>query len=53
MNGNTTIYGAVMIDYPMKQANGTLAIVYNDDVLQKASAFNNIAAIPGGWSDFL
>ena len=53
MNGNATVYGAVMIDHNMQQSNGTMAIVYNEDVLKKANKFNGIAAMPGGWSDFL
>lgn len=53
MNGGATVYGAVMVDHNMQQANGSMAIVYNEEVLNKANSFNGIAGMPGGWSDFL
>ena len=53
MNGSSTLYGAVMVDHNMQQANGDLSVVFNEEVLKKANTFNGFAVMPGGWSDFL
>lgn len=50
--GNTTVYGAAVVDGVMGRYTGTFQVVYSDVVLANAAASNGLGHVPGGWRDF-
>ena len=50
--GVNTVYGAVIVDGPMGNFNGTYQIVYNDDLIERATKTGSLGKIYGGWTDF-
>jgi hypothetical protein len=50
--GVNTVYGAVIVDGPMGNFNGTYQIVYNDDLIERATKTGSLGKIYGGWIDF-
>jgi len=50
--GTNTIYGAVLIEGPMDKFSGTYQIVYNDDLIDRATKRGSLGKIFGGWTDF-
>jgi hypothetical protein len=55
MNAGAAVYGSIIVQGQVEKANGTAAIVYNDDVfrnLSKAIPPKN-SNLPGAWTDRL
>lgn len=56
INGNTAVYGAVMIMGNITHTNGTSDVIFDEDILDKLSGggegFSGIARIKGTWHDF-
>jgi len=50
--GVNTVYGAVIVDGPMGNFNGTYQIVYNEDLIERATKSGALGKIYGGWTDF-
>jgi hypothetical protein len=54
MNGKAVVYGAVIVQGEVPHANGTGAIVFNQDILDNLADspdFNRSASLPGSWTD--
>ena len=51
MNGGAEVYGAVVVDHDIDNFNGNFAIVYNEEIINRATEQAELAPIPGGWSD--
>jgi hypothetical protein len=50
--GVNTLYGAAIIDGVMGNFNGTYQIVYNDNLVERATQSGALGKIYGGWTDF-
>ena len=50
--GDNTIYGAVLIEGPITHFQGTYQIVYNDDIIDRATKSGALGKVYGGWTDF-
>ena len=50
--GVNTLYGAAIIDGVMGNFNGTYQIVYNDNLVERATQTGSLGKIYGGWTDF-
>jgi len=50
--GVNTVYGAVIVDGTIGKFSGTYQIVYNDDLIERASKTGSLGKIYGGWTDF-
>lgn len=50
--GTNTLYGAGIVEGPIKNFNGTYQIVYNDDLTDRATKSGSLGKIYGGWTDF-
>ena len=53
-NANGTVYGSVVIQGTAEKLNGTMAIVYNEQVLAnlgKEVQFNPFGPVPASWTD--
>jgi hypothetical protein len=50
--GTASIYGALIVDAAMSGFNGTVNVVYAEDVLIKGADQGAFGAINGGWRDF-
>ncbi len=50
--GTNTLYGAAIIDGPMGQFSGTYQVVWNDDLIDRATKTGSLGKIYGGWTDF-
>jgi hypothetical protein len=50
--GTASIYGALVIDANMDGFNGTVNVVYAEDILIEAADLGSFGAINGGWRDF-
>jgi len=50
--GTNTVYGAVIVDGPLGKFSGTYQIVYNDDLIDRATKTGSLGKIYGGWTDF-
>jgi hypothetical protein len=52
VTGTNTLYGAGIVEGPIKNFNGTYQIVYNDDLVDRATKTGGLGKIYGGWIDF-
>jgi hypothetical protein len=50
--GTNTVYGAVLVEGDIAHFQGTFQIVYNDDLIEKATKSGSLGKIYGGWTDF-
>jgi hypothetical protein len=50
--GVNTLYGAAIVDGVMGNFNGTYQIVYNDNLIERATKTGSLGKIYGGWTDF-
>jgi hypothetical protein len=51
-SGTNTIYGAAIIDGQLGSYTGTFQIVYNDNLINRATQRGSLGNIYGGWTDF-
>ncbi len=51
-NGDITFYGSLIVDGAIKNFNGTLSLLFNRMVVNRAHGIGNLAALIGGWTDF-
>jgi Tfp pilus assembly protein PilX len=54
MNAGATVYGAMVVQGKVDKANGTAAIIHDDNVLSgigKNPKNNRYATLPGAWND--
>jgi hypothetical protein len=54
MNAGATVYGAMVVQGKVDKANGTAAIIHDDNVLNaigKNPNNNRYATLPGAWND--
>jgi hypothetical protein len=54
MNAGATVYGAVVVQGQVDKANGTSAVVYNGDILNRLATDptgSRYATLPGAWTD--
>lgn len=52
VTGINTLYGAGIVEGPIKNFNGTYQIVYSDDLVDRATKTGSLGKIYGGWTDF-
>ncbi len=50
--GINTLYGAAIVDGVMGKFSGTYQIVYNDNLVERATQSGSLGKIYGGWTDF-
>jgi hypothetical protein len=50
--GTNTMYGAAIIDGPLGKFSGTYQVVWNDDLIDRATKTGSLGKIYGGWTDF-
>jgi hypothetical protein len=50
--GTNTVYGAVLVEGDISHFQGTFQIVYNDDLIERATKTGSLGKIYGGWTDF-
>jgi hypothetical protein len=50
--GNNIVYGQVILDAEFGTYNGTFQVVYNENLLVRATATGGLGNVLGGWSDF-
>jgi hypothetical protein len=50
--GTNTIYGAVLVEGDIAHFQGTFQIVYNEDLIERATKTGSLGKIYGGWTDF-
>ena len=50
--GTNTVYGAAIIDGPLGKFSGTYQVVWNDDLIERATKTGSLGKIYGGWTDF-
>jgi hypothetical protein len=50
--GTNTVYGAVLVEGEIAHFQGTFQIVYNDDLIERATKTGSLGKIYGGWTDF-
>jgi len=51
-NGNNTVYGQVIVDATLGSYTGTFQVVYNENIVAKASGQGGLGGVIGGWADF-
>ena len=51
-NGDITFYGSLIVDGAVKNFNGTLSLLFNRMVVNRAHGIGNLASLLGGWTDF-
>jgi len=52
VGGVNTIYGAVIVDGTIGSFTGTYNVVWNDDLIDRATKTGALGKIYGGWTDF-
>jgi hypothetical protein len=50
--GTNTLYGAGIIDGYIGKFSGTYQVVWNDDLIDRATKTGSLGKIYGGWTDF-
>jgi len=50
--GTNTVYGAVLVEGDIAHFQGTFQIVYNADLIERATKTGGLGKIFGGWTDF-
>jgi hypothetical protein len=50
--GTNTIYGAALVEGDIAHFQGTFQIVYNEDLIERATKSGSLGKIYGGWTDF-
>jgi len=50
--GTNTLYGAAIIDGYIGKFSGTYQVVWNDDLIDRATKTGSLGKIYGGWTDF-
>jgi len=52
VSGTNTLYGAAIIDGAIGNFTGTYQVVWNEDLIDRATKTGAIGKIYGGWTDF-
>jgi len=50
--GNNIVYGQAILDAAFGTYNGTFQVVYNENLLVRATGTGGLGNVLGGWSDF-
>ena len=50
--GTNTVYGAVLVEGEIAHFQGTFQIVYNSELIERATKTGALGKIYGGWTDF-